>query len=105
MEFLVKTSELLGLKGIPVKEKNEKVSELLQLHQHIRDKIREYETVLSMASKFHQLYQEVKKTFLSEHFIELEKSEIVMDLKSELICTVNRWINSFFIIDIFTVLE
>jgi len=60
VEFLVKTSELLGFKGIPVKEKNEKVSELLQLHQHITDKIREYETVLSMAGKFHQLYQEVK---------------------------------------------
>lgn len=63
MEFLVKTSELLGLKGIPVKEKNEKVSELIQLHQRVRDKIREYETVLSMASKFHQLYQEVKSHF------------------------------------------
>ncbi|XP_048050442.1 coiled-coil domain-containing protein 141 isoform X2 [Megalobrama amblycephala] len=59
VEFLVKTSELLGLKGIPVKEKNENVSELLQLHQRVRDKIREYETVLSMAGKFHQLYQEL----------------------------------------------
>ncbi|XP_016355623.1 coiled-coil domain-containing protein 141-like [Sinocyclocheilus anshuiensis] len=59
VEFLVKTSELLGLKGIPVKEKNERVSELLQLHQRVRDKITEYETVLSMASKFHQLYQEL----------------------------------------------
>ncbi|XP_067300526.1 coiled-coil domain-containing protein 141 [Pseudorasbora parva] len=59
VEFLVKTSELLCLKGIPVKEKNEKVSELLQLHQRVRDKIREYETVLSMAGKFHQLYQEL----------------------------------------------
>ncbi|XP_050974245.1 LOW QUALITY PROTEIN: coiled-coil domain-containing protein 141 [Labeo rohita] len=65
VEFLVKTSELLSLKGIPVKEKNEKVSELLQLHQHVRDKIREYETVLSMAGKFHQLYQELD-TVLAE---------------------------------------
>ncbi|XP_026074738.1 coiled-coil domain-containing protein 141-like [Carassius auratus] len=59
VEFLVKTSELLSLKGIPVKEKNERVSELLQLHQHLRDKIREYETILSMAGKFHQLYREL----------------------------------------------
>ncbi|XP_056121665.1 coiled-coil domain-containing protein 141 isoform X1 [Rhinichthys klamathensis goyatoka] len=66
VEFLVKTSELLGLKGIPVKEKNEKVSELLQLHQHIRDKIREYETVLSMAGKFHQLYQELDTVLHTE---------------------------------------
>ncbi|XP_043104600.1 coiled-coil domain-containing protein 141 isoform X2 [Puntigrus tetrazona] len=66
VEFLVKTSELLGLKGIPVKEKNERVSELLQLHQRVRDKIREYETILSMASKFHQLYQELDTVLHTE---------------------------------------
>ncbi|XP_016375665.1 coiled-coil domain-containing protein 141-like [Sinocyclocheilus rhinocerous] len=66
VEFLVKTSELLSLKGIPVKEKNERVSELLQLHQRVRDKIREYETVLSMAGKFHQLYQELDTVLHAE---------------------------------------
>nr|XP_055071320.1 coiled-coil domain-containing protein 141 isoform X1 [Misgurnus anguillicaudatus] len=66
VEFLVKTSELLALKGIPVKEKNEKVSELLQLHQRVRDKMREYETVLSMAVKFHQLYQELDTVLKAE---------------------------------------
>ncbi|XP_052004102.1 LOW QUALITY PROTEIN: coiled-coil domain-containing protein 141-like [Xyrauchen texanus] len=66
VEFLVKTSELLALKGIPVKEKNERVSELLQLHQRFRDKIREYETVLSMAVKFHQLYQELDNFLKTE---------------------------------------
>uniref|UniRef100_A0A9J8C8Z7 Coiled-coil domain containing 141 n=1 Tax=Cyprinus carpio carpio TaxID=630221 RepID=A0A9J8C8Z7_CYPCA len=66
VEFLVKTSELLGLKGIPVKEKNERVSELLQLHQRVRDKIREYETILIMASKFHQLYQELDTVLHAE---------------------------------------
>ncbi|XP_051565066.1 coiled-coil domain-containing protein 141 isoform X2 [Myxocyprinus asiaticus] len=66
IEFLVKTSELLALKGIPVKEKNERVSELLQLHQHVRDKIREYETVLSMTVKFHQLYQELDSLIKTE---------------------------------------
>ncbi|KAF5903363.1 titin-like isoform X4, partial [Clarias magur] len=59
VEFLVKTSELLSLKGISVKERNERVSELLLVHQRVRDKIREYETVLSMAVKFHQVYQEL----------------------------------------------
>ncbi|KAM9486119.1 coiled-coil domain-containing protein 141 isoform 2-T2 [Clarias gariepinus] len=59
VEFLVKTSELLSLKGISMKEKNERVSELLLVHQRVRDKIREYETVLSMAVKFHQVYQEL----------------------------------------------
>uniref|UniRef100_A0AAY4EX74 Ig-like domain-containing protein n=1 Tax=Denticeps clupeoides TaxID=299321 RepID=A0AAY4EX74_9TELE len=52
VEWLVKTSELLALKGIPIKEKNEKVTDLLHLHQQVKDKIKEHETVLSMAVKF-----------------------------------------------------
>ncbi|KAF4086617.1 hypothetical protein AMELA_G00085580 [Ameiurus melas] len=66
VEFLVKTSELLSLKGIPMKEKNERVSELLLVHQRVRDKIREYETVLSMAVKFHQVYQELDNLLKAE---------------------------------------
>ncbi|KAK3568639.1 hypothetical protein QTP86_011431 [Hemibagrus guttatus] len=66
VEFLVKTSELLSLKGISVKEKNERVSELLLVHQRVRDKIREYETVLSMAVKFHQVYQELDSLLKAE---------------------------------------
>ncbi|XP_066497305.1 coiled-coil domain-containing protein 141 [Hoplias malabaricus] len=60
VEFLVKTSELLVLKGIPHKDKNEKISELLLVHHRVRDNIQEYETALSMAIKFHQLYQELE---------------------------------------------
>lgn len=55
----MKTSELLALKGIPVKEKSEKVAELLQLHRRLKDKMKEYESVLSMAVKFNQLHEEV----------------------------------------------
>ncbi|KAI5106818.1 coiled-coil domain-containing protein 141 [Silurus meridionalis] len=66
VEFLVKTSELLSLKGIPMKEKNERVSELLLAHQRVRDKIRQYENVLSMAVKFHQVYQELDSLLKAE---------------------------------------
>uniref|UniRef100_A0A8C1MUU0 Coiled-coil domain containing 141 n=1 Tax=Cyprinus carpio TaxID=7962 RepID=A0A8C1MUU0_CYPCA len=66
VEFLVETSELLSLKGIPIKEKNERVSELLQLHQRVKDKIREYESILSMAGKFHQLYRELDTVLQAE---------------------------------------
>uniref|UniRef100_A0A9J8ASZ3 Coiled-coil domain containing 141 n=1 Tax=Cyprinus carpio carpio TaxID=630221 RepID=A0A9J8ASZ3_CYPCA len=66
VEFLVETSELLSLKGIPIKEKNERVSELLQLHQRVKDKIKEYETILSMAGKFHQLYRELDTVLQAE---------------------------------------
>ncbi|XP_053090051.1 coiled-coil domain-containing protein 141 isoform X4 [Pangasianodon hypophthalmus] len=66
VEFLLKTSELLSVKGIPMKEKNERVSELLLVHQRVRDKIREYESVLSMAVKFHQVYQELDTLLKAE---------------------------------------
>ncbi|XP_060784928.1 coiled-coil domain-containing protein 141 isoform X3 [Neoarius graeffei] len=66
VEFLVKMSELLSLKGIPMKEKNERVSELLLVHQRVRDKIRQYDTVLSMAVKFHHVYQELDSLLKAE---------------------------------------
>lgn len=47
-----------------MKEKSERVSELLLVHQRVRDKIREYETVLSMTVKFHQVHQEVKSRLI-----------------------------------------
>uniref|UniRef100_A0A8C8F5S8 Ig-like domain-containing protein n=1 Tax=Oncorhynchus tshawytscha TaxID=74940 RepID=A0A8C8F5S8_ONCTS len=66
VEYMVKTSELLALKGIPIKEKNEKVTEMLHLHQRVKDKIKEYESVLNMAVKFHQLYDELEKLSMLE---------------------------------------
>nr|XP_046223730.1 coiled-coil domain-containing protein 141-like isoform X4 [Oncorhynchus gorbuscha] len=66
VEYMVKTSELLALKGIPIKEKNEKVTEMLHLHQRVKDKIKEYESVLNMAVKFHQLYDELDKLSMVE---------------------------------------
>ncbi|XP_031661715.1 coiled-coil domain-containing protein 141 isoform X2 [Oncorhynchus kisutch] len=66
VEYMVKTSELLALKGITIKEKNEKVTEMLHLHQRVKDKIKEYESVLNMAVKFHQLYDELDKLSMLE---------------------------------------
>ncbi|XP_041724790.2 coiled-coil domain-containing protein 141 isoform X2 [Coregonus clupeaformis] len=66
VEYMVKTSELLALKGIPIKEKSEKVTEMLHLHQRVKNKIKEYESVLNMAVKFHQLYDELDKLLMLE---------------------------------------
>ncbi|XP_029558360.1 coiled-coil domain-containing protein 141 isoform X5 [Salmo trutta] len=66
VEYMVKTSELLALKGIPIKEKSEKVTEMLHLHQRVKDKIKEYESVLNMAVKFHQIYDELDKLLMLE---------------------------------------
>ncbi|MBN3308414.1 CC141 protein, partial [Amia calva] len=66
VEYMVKISELLALKGIPISEKNEKIAELLHLHQRVKDKIKEYEAVLNMAVKFHQLFDELENLLASE---------------------------------------
>ncbi|XP_076858430.1 coiled-coil domain-containing protein 141 isoform X2 [Brachyhypopomus gauderio] len=71
VEFLVKTAELLALKGVPVKERNEKIGDLLQVHQRVRERIREHQTLLSMAVKFHQLYQELDGLLKTEPVKEL----------------------------------
>uniref|UniRef100_H3AX26 Coiled-coil domain containing 141 n=1 Tax=Latimeria chalumnae TaxID=7897 RepID=H3AX26_LATCH len=60
VEYMVKISELLALKGIPLKEKSNKISELLSVHQRLKMKIKEYETILTMAVKFHQVAQELE---------------------------------------------
>ncbi|XP_063069315.1 coiled-coil domain-containing protein 141 isoform X2 [Engraulis encrasicolus] len=71
VEYLMKTSDLLALKGgggVPVKdkEKSERVGELLQLHQRVKDKMTEYDSVLSMAVKFNQLHEELDSLLLAE---------------------------------------
>ncbi|KAM6946040.1 coiled-coil domain-containing protein 141 [Aplochiton taeniatus] len=55
VEFMVRTSELLGLKGAPVQEKADKVAELLQIHQRVKDKVQEYQTLLHTAQQYHNL--------------------------------------------------
>ncbi|XP_039613700.1 coiled-coil domain-containing protein 141 isoform X1 [Polypterus senegalus] len=66
VEYLVKISELLALKGIPNKEKNEKVDELLHVHKQVKEKIKEYEGVLNMALRFHQLGAELESLLGSQ---------------------------------------
>ncbi|XP_035264086.1 coiled-coil domain-containing protein 141 isoform X1 [Anguilla anguilla] len=66
VEYMIKISEMLALKGIPIKEKNEKITELLHLHQRVKDTIKEYERVLSMAVKFHHLFDELENLLTSE---------------------------------------
>uniref|UniRef100_A0A3B3QG90 Coiled-coil domain containing 141 n=1 Tax=Paramormyrops kingsleyae TaxID=1676925 RepID=A0A3B3QG90_9TELE len=59
VEHTLKISELLPLRGASVKEKNEKVTELLHVHQQVKDKIKEYEVVLCKAVRFLQLYRDL----------------------------------------------
>ncbi|XP_030066707.1 coiled-coil domain-containing protein 141 [Microcaecilia unicolor] len=65
VEYTIKISELLSLSGAPVKEKTNKISELIYLHQQIQERIKEHEDILSKAVKYHQVRQELESLTLS----------------------------------------
>ncbi|XP_067891622.1 coiled-coil domain-containing protein 141 [Heterodontus francisci] len=60
VEYRIKISELLTLKGVFLKERNEKIMELLNVHQQVKNKIKDYEMVLLMTVKFHKTTQELE---------------------------------------------
>ncbi|XP_078084618.1 coiled-coil domain-containing protein 141 [Mustelus asterias] len=60
VEYRVKMAELLTLKGVFLKERNEKITELLNLHQQVKNKAKEYEMVFLMTVKFHKIMQELE---------------------------------------------
>ncbi|KAJ8255367.1 hypothetical protein GJAV_G00204070, partial [Gymnothorax javanicus] len=66
VEYMMKISEMLVLKGIPVREKNERVTEVLHVHQRVKDKIREYESILNKAVKFHLVFNELENLLSTE---------------------------------------
>ncbi|XP_069791947.1 coiled-coil domain-containing protein 141 isoform X2 [Narcine bancroftii] len=65
VEYKIKAAELWTLKGISTKERNEKTTEFIKLHQQVKNKVKDYETVLLKAIKFHQTTQELEDTMKS----------------------------------------
>ncbi|XP_007888407.2 coiled-coil domain-containing protein 141 [Callorhinchus milii] len=65
VEYIVKTAELLSVKGVSQKEKSERVVELLNVHQQVNKTIKEYEAVLQMAVTFHRTTQELENLMRS----------------------------------------
>lgn len=59
MEFTLKLSEQLSLKGISDMEKSEKVSELVHLHKEIKERMAEYDEIFNKTVKFHHVKEEV----------------------------------------------
>lgn len=59
MEYTLKLSEQLNLKGVPDTEKSEKVSELIHLHKEVKERIAEYDDIFSKTVKFHHVKEEV----------------------------------------------
>ncbi|XP_043846717.1 coiled-coil domain-containing protein 141 [Dromiciops gliroides] len=58
--YTLKVFEVLNLKGAPVKEKIQQLKELTQLHQKQKEKLKDYENILSKAVRFHRVKQELE---------------------------------------------
>nr|XP_033800832.1 coiled-coil domain-containing protein 141 isoform X3 [Geotrypetes seraphini] len=77
VEHTIKISELLSLSGAPGKEKTNKISELIHLHQQIQERINEHEDILSNAVKYHQVRQELENLMKLDQ--ELHEPVVVPD--------------------------
>ncbi|XP_009883926.1 PREDICTED: coiled-coil domain-containing protein 141 [Charadrius vociferus] len=76
LEYLIKLLELPSQKGFPVKEDSERISELIHLHQVVKDTMMEYDEIFNKTVKFHHIKKELE--FLSKSG-ELDIPEICED--------------------------
>ncbi|XP_053125051.1 coiled-coil domain-containing protein 141 isoform X2 [Hemicordylus capensis] len=60
VEYTLKLSEQLSLKGVPDMEKSEKVSELIHLHKEIKERMAEYDDIFNKTVKFHHVKEELE---------------------------------------------
>ncbi|XP_025072312.1 coiled-coil domain-containing protein 141 isoform X5 [Alligator sinensis] len=87
VEYMVKLSELLSLKGVPGQENSEKVSELIHLHQKIKDMMTEYDDILNKTVKFHHVKEKcclnVSVKNLQQELATLENDSINWSTKAD----------------------
>ncbi|XP_069081535.1 coiled-coil domain-containing protein 141 isoform X1 [Pleurodeles waltl] len=76
VEYAVKLSELLSLKGALERERCKKIAELVQLHQRVKDKIKEYEDLLIKMSTFHQVREELENLVKTNGLENCEPPEV-----------------------------
>ncbi|RLW01007.1 hypothetical protein DV515_00008308, partial [Chloebia gouldiae] len=60
LEYLKKLLELSSQKGFPVKENTERISELINFHQTVKDAMIEYDEIFSKTVKFHHIKKELE---------------------------------------------
>ncbi|XP_025967001.2 coiled-coil domain-containing protein 141 [Dromaius novaehollandiae] len=60
LEYMVKLSELLSQEGFSGKENSERVSDLIHLHQTIKDTMTEYDDVFNKTVQFHHVKKELE---------------------------------------------
>ncbi|XP_075009452.1 coiled-coil domain-containing protein 141 isoform X2 [Calonectris borealis] len=60
LEYLIKLLELPSQKGFPVKKNSERISELINLHQTVKDTMTEYDEIFNKTVKFHHIKKELE---------------------------------------------
>ncbi|XP_075789842.1 coiled-coil domain-containing protein 141 isoform X3 [Pelodiscus sinensis] len=79
VEYTVKLSELLSLKGVPLKENSEKISELTHLLQKIKERMTEYDEIVNKSVKFHYVKEQLECLIKSGELEIPERSKIPDD--------------------------
>ncbi|KAH0621543.1 hypothetical protein JD844_022938 [Phrynosoma platyrhinos] len=79
VEYTLKLSEQLSLKGVPDMEKSEKVSELLHLHKEIKERMAEYDEIFNKTVKFHHVKEELESLIKSEGLEISEMKDVPSD--------------------------
>lgn len=59
VQYIIKESEDLSGKGHPVKEKAQQLKDLLDLHQKQKERIQDYDNILSKIIQYHQVKEEL----------------------------------------------
>ncbi|XP_009702825.1 PREDICTED: coiled-coil domain-containing protein 141, partial [Cariama cristata] len=60
LEYVIKLLELPSQKGFPVKENSERISELINFHQTVKDTMTEYDEIFNKTVKFHYIKKELE---------------------------------------------
>ncbi|XP_070813051.1 coiled-coil domain-containing protein 141 isoform X2 [Pituophis catenifer annectens] len=79
VEYTLKLSEQLGLKGAPDVEKSEKISELIHLHKEIKEMMAKYDEVFNKTVKFHKIREELEGLIKSGGLEILQMKDVPSD--------------------------
>ncbi|XP_054555865.1 coiled-coil domain-containing protein 141 isoform X1 [Talpa occidentalis] len=79
VQYIIKESEKLSDKGVPVKEKSQQLKDLIYLHKKQKEKIQDYNNILYKVIHFHQVKEKLGFLIKSR---ELEFLEQPMELEN-----------------------
>nr|XP_009674633.1 PREDICTED: coiled-coil domain-containing protein 141 [Struthio camelus australis] len=89
LEYMVKLLELLSQEGFSSKENSERISELVHLHQTIKDTMTEYDDVFNKTVQFHHVKKELEYLSKSGELDIPEISEGPEDVHHAKACLLN----------------